>query len=146
MVLAVHHLTEMYRIFKSNAMFLPDHASAVAFEHVQCFLEHYAWLSDDAVARGLQLYPATHAKVHSIFHIGFFSKLINPRFIWAYEGEDFMHTVVNHRLRGVNRDGFHPPRPDPETTHAEKQKRAGTSHNSIQNLRVDRARLTLSCN
>ena len=92
-IFAVHHLASMYRIFKAHGMFLPEAASSEAFWHCQEFLEEYSWLLHDALDRGLQFYPP-HVKVHAMYHIAFFSRYFNPRFGWAYEGEDFMNTIV----------------------------------------------------
>ena len=71
-ILALHFLASMYRIFKGGDMFLTEEQSSEALEHVQSFFEHYSWLLQDAVASGD----------------------MNPRFIWAYGGEDFMGTMV----------------------------------------------------
>jgi len=92
-IFAVHHLASMYRVFKAHGMFLPEAASSEAFWHCQEFLEEYSWLLHDALDRGLQVYPP-HVKVHAMYHIAFFSRYFNPRFGWAYEGEDLMNTIV----------------------------------------------------
>ena len=34
------------------------------------------------------------SKLHSLYHVAEFSRYMNPRFIWAYGGEDFMGTMV----------------------------------------------------
>ena len=90
---AAKALQGMYHIFAMAPMFLSEAESTAALESVNTYYEHHTWLLHNALANNRLLYNVV-PKTHYLWHIAFLSRWMNPRYLWCYDAEDFMHVIV----------------------------------------------------
>ena len=90
---ALRSLAEMYRIFMAGPLVIPQHDADRALQCLEYFWGHYSWLLKRALSQGFRLY-GLYFKFHALWHIVDHSRFINPKRVWCYEFEDFMHVVV----------------------------------------------------
>ena len=90
---AAKALLGMYAVFADAGMFLTSAQADSALAFVETYFEHHAWLVRHALGQNRLLYNVV-AKTHYLWHIAHMARWMNPRFIWAYDAESFMHLVV----------------------------------------------------
>ena len=70
------------------------------------FLTFYSAIAREFINRRISLFNVT-MKFHYLLHICMYSKGINPRKVWCFMGEDFMHrarTMAQSACRGTHGD------------------------------------------
>ena len=85
---------EIYDCCFQHGLHIPHEDAVHMLHNYDEFLLHYNLLCKDALARGFLCYSIV-TKLHMMWHIVFHARWLNPRFIWAYEFEDFVGAIIN---------------------------------------------------
>ena len=80
-------LSAVYSCLEEPGYHLRPEAATALWEDTNEFVQHYAWLTKDSLAKGICRYNATF-KLHWLVHLAWFAQWLHPRATWTYALED----------------------------------------------------------
>ena len=78
---------------RANGLRIPLAEATAMVTSCDNFLVHYNWLAHNSMSRGDVNYNIT-TKCHTLWHLCYHARFLNPKAIWCFEFEDFVGTII----------------------------------------------------
>ena len=90
---ALDSLETVFRTFRNASMFLTETEYQIAKNALDEHFVYYGYLASKSL-EGNRMHYQVITKTHYLWHIVDHSRFLNPRFLWAFDFEDFMGQMV----------------------------------------------------